>query len=369
MRLTLVISTLSSGGAEYVLTTLANAWVQKGWEVSMLTLCGPQETPFFALDERIRRIPLDIMAESPSFLTGLANNLRRIWTLRLAIHKTNPELVISFLGTTNILALLAMRGLHVRTIVSERNDPHGDKIGAAWETLRKWTYPLADALVVQYSEAGQYFKKVARGRIHVIPNPVLLPEPGGEIAAGADKQPFILGMGRFVRQKGFEDLIRAFAQIKEHFPDWNLVILGDGSLREEFDILIAELGLTCRVFLPGTVKNPEATLARSSLFVLPSIYEGFPNALCEAMASGLAVLASDCPGGVREIVQDGVNGVLFPVGDVEALKKAMTRLMCNPQECQRLGTAARTITEQFSLDKVLGMWEALIQELIANKQP
>jgi glycosyltransferase involved in cell wall biosynthesis len=143
-------------------------------------------------------------------------------------------------------------------------------------------------------------------------------------------------MGRLHPQKGFDLLLEAFSRIKDQYPDWSLTILGDGPLREQIESLRDELGLKGRVHLPGAVKNPHQVLKQAELFVLSSRREGFSLALLDAMSYGLPVVAFDCRSGPREIIRDGVDGVLVPPEDVGAMAEALGRLMSDESERNRL---------------------------------
>jgi glycosyltransferase involved in cell wall biosynthesis len=197
--------------------------------------------------------------------------------------------------------------------------------------------------------------------IHVIPNPVKPGLNGSKYPSscrGSGRS--VVAMGRLTRQKRFDLLLRAFHQCAKKHDGWSLIILGEGEERRSLEALTSELGLRGRVSLSGLVQEPTQILKGAELFVMSSQYEGFPNALLEAMACGVAVISTDCASGPREIIRDGVNGVLVPPNDVEALASAMDRLMSNQAERQRLGANAREVTERFSIGKIMNMWDELL---------
>lgn len=172
----------------------------------------------------------------------------------------------------------------------------------------------------------------------------------------------VVAVGRLVAQKGFDLLLQAFARLQGRYPDWSLVIVGEGPLRAELEGLVERLGLSGRVFLPGLVQAVPALLKRCDLFVLASRYEGFPNALGEAMAAGLPVIAADCPTGPRELVRHGVDGLLVPPEDPATLAEAMDRLMGDGEERRRLAGRAVEVTARFSEEKVLALWDQVLAE-------
>jgi glycosyltransferase involved in cell wall biosynthesis len=171
-------------------------------------------------------------------------------------------------------------------------------------------------------------------------------------------------MGRLSKEKGFDLLLEAFSRIAGAHLDWQLKILGDGPLRSELEEQAAKRGLTSRVEFTGVVADPFPMLISADLFVMSSRYEGFGNALCEAMASGLAVISFDCPSGPREIVRNEVDGLLVPAEDVIALAAAMDRLMSNCQERMRLAARAPEVAERFGLTRVLKLWDQLFADLL-----
>jgi glycosyltransferase involved in cell wall biosynthesis len=169
----------------------------------------------------------------------------------------------------------------------------------------------------------------------------------------------IVAMGRMRHQKGFDLLLKAFASCSN--PEWRLVIFGEGQERKGFELLIRELGLEGKVFMPGVVKDSMSLLKQADLFVMSSRFEGFPNALLEAMACGLPVISFDCPSGPGEIIRNGVDGLLVAPEDVNAMADAMKRLMADGEERKRLGTRAIEVLDRFGIEKVMKKWEELLQ--------
>ncbi len=369
MKLALVISTLTAGGAERVISLLASYWAGKSWSVTLITLDEPS-SDFYQLHPDVKRIGLGLMAESLSLGASVRHNWRRVQKLRQVIKAESPEIVISFVDTVNVLTLLATRGLGLPVIISERTEPRHHNPGRMWPGLRRLTYPWADAIVAQSASVCQWLRHLAGKRpvCTVIPNPIN-PDilegqdtPSGETAptAGPRDRRLIMSLGRFSQEKGYDLLIKAFALIALDYPRWDLLIIGDGPERDTLRQLAAELDIGPRVHFPGRLKNPAMLLSQADLFVLPSRYEGFPNALLEAMACGVAVISFDCPSGPREIIRDGVDGLLVPSENIQGLSAAIARLMTDDDLRKRLAAKALEVNERFSLEKVGKRWEALL---------
>jgi len=223
-------------------------------------------------------------------------------------------------------------------------------------------YPLVDQIVAVSSGVADDTARIARiprERIRVIRNPVITPELPGLAAEPCshpwlqpDQPPIIVGAGRFQRQKDFPTLIRSFALVRKERP-CRLVILGEGGGGAELRALIAELGMTADVDLPGFQANPYPFLARASLFVLSSLWEGSPNVLTEAMALGTPVVATDCPSGPRELLDGGVYGPLVPVGDVQALARSMSETLDHPLQPRTLKAAVAEYDQAQSAERYL----------------
>ena len=359
MRLTLVIWSLSCGGAERVLSRMANHWAARGREVTLLTFDG-SEPPFFELHPAVRHRPLDLTMSRAS-VRGLTKLLR---ILRRAIRESAPRAVISFMDHTNVLVLLATRGLGLPVIVMEQTSPAHRAIGRKWNVLRRWTYPWATRLVVLHRDVLQYFAAPVRRKGRVVPNPVAAPPAARAAPRGRRRPNTVAAMGRLGPEKGFDVLLRAFADVAPECPEWSLVIWGEGGLRGELERLRDELGLGGRAFLPGRTREPFGKMRQADLFVLSSRREGFPNVLCEAMACGLPVVSVDCPFGPGRIVRDGIDGLLVPPGDPRALADAMRRLMRDAPGRRRLAARAPEVVERFSLEKVMRAWDEVLREAL-----
>ncbi|MBK9307110.1 MAG: glycosyltransferase family 4 protein [Nitrospira sp.] len=362
MRITLVISTFTAGGAERVMTLMANYWAERGDDVTVITISA-QSNDWYQLHPRVTRVGLDVLSHSAHLGQAIRDNVRRIVRLRRALRRTHPHVIVSFLGTTNVLTLIASFGLGTPVVVSERNDPREYSIGLAWSLMRSAIYRHADAVVVQsYAIRDWVLKLPGIKATYVIPNPI---RPRG-IESEQTSRPHtsthaIVAMGRLVEQKGFDLLVEAFSRCATKHADWSLVILGEGPQRSRLESVASDLGIGDRVHLIGQVREPDTILKGADLFVLSSRYEGFPNALVEAMACELPVVSTDCSsGGPRDIIRDGIDGILVPPKDVAALAVAMDRLMADHKERQRLGKRAVEVVERFSMNRVMKLWDDLL---------
>lgn len=384
MRITLVISSLGGGGAERVVSNMAGYWAERGRAVTILTTSHGARPPAYELHPQVVHRDLGFSASvylpvsdlnalrallelynviSPAEQSSLIADLNLLAALRQALAETRPDVVLSFMDITNVRVLSATRGLRFPIIVSERCDPHDNFLGAGRELLRWRLYPRAAFLTALNPEVLRHFSPMVGERGCVIPNPV---RPPGDAGDGHDAAPpeargkTMTAMGRLAYEKGFDLLLYAFASVAERHPSWRLRIYGEGPLRSELEGLARRLGLSERVSFPGFTNRPAAAMRRSDLFVLPSLSEGFGNVLTEAMACGLAVVSFDCPSGPRHIIRDGLDGVLVPPRDVPALASALDRLMGDEAARARLAANARGVLERFAEEKVMGMWEQVI---------
>lgn len=344
------------------MSSMANYWAERGRDITLITL-GLQSNDWYKLHPRVKRVGLGALSISTHIGQAIRHNVRTVICLRQALRRAHPDTVISFIDTTNTLTLMASRGLGVPVIISERNDPQQRSLGLAWSGLRSMFYRQADAVVVQTGVVRDWALRFQGIKaIYVIPNPVNPTLNGSEHASSRHGSSHtIVAMGRLVRLKGFDLLIEAFGRCAAKHPDWSLVILGEGPERANLQAIAADLGIADRVSLAGQRREPATVLKGADLFVSSSRTEGFPNALLEAMACQLPVVSTDCSsGGPRDIVRDGVDGILVPPDDVAALADAMDRLMANSDERHRLGAGALNVIERFSMERIMTMWDEAV---------
>jgi glycosyltransferase involved in cell wall biosynthesis len=303
-----------------------------------------------------------VTAVSRSWSEGLTRNLGRIRALRRAIRASRPDAVLSFTDTTNVLTLCAAQLTRWPVVASEHSDPERHPLPATWKRLMLFSYRWAAAIVTPNRETRDWFSVGLRARTHVIPNPI----PAGAAPPSVNEGRgggLVVSIGRLSEEKGHDRLLEAFARVAAARPGWRLLVAGDGPLRGELEALRDRLGLRERIELPGLVHDVSRLLAQADLYVLASRREVFPMALCEAMASGVPAVAMEYRPGVRELVHDGIDGVVVPPGDVPALATAMARLMDDPVERQRLGRRAVDIVDRYGVDRILSLWDALLRSV------
>jgi glycosyltransferase involved in cell wall biosynthesis len=344
-RIAIVTSGLGAGGAEQVIAQLASHWIASGQIVSIITFDRPGDLVFHKLP-----------ANAVLYRLGFANVIRRVVALRRVLRQHRPDLVLSFLTKINLIAALACIGVPVRLICCERNHPDRQHVHPLWNVALRIAYRRADVIVCQTEAVKRCFVPSLQDRLVTIPNPV--PQAAG--SRGKDGATRICAVGRLTHQKGFDVLVGAFAAIAARHPRWTLDIWGQGPDQAALEAQIATLGLQDRVVMRGLSARPRAWVEEAEVFVLSSRYEGFPNALGEAMAAGMPVVAAACEFGPADMIEDGVSGLLVPGEDRAALAAALERLIVDPALRARLGRAAREAMNAYRADHVLRLWDTLL---------
>lgn len=368
MKILIVINSMANGGAERVTANLGNHWALTGNEVTVVTLAS-EEMDFYQLEPSIKRVGLNIPGDSSSTIVGLFRNVVRVRAIRKVLKELKPDIAIGMMATSGVNIALASWGLPVKTIACEHCYPPQHPMGAVREALRKHTYHLLGAVTVLTNECKDWIEKNTRAnKVITLPNSVTWPMSVTEPQLYPDHvytpgKKRLLAAGRLDRYKGFDYLLSAFATLAEKHQDWELAIVGEGSLRADLEKQIKELNLTGRVFLPGRAGNVGEWYKAADLYVLSSRSEGFPMALVEAMAHGLTAACFDCDTGPRDIIRHEVNGLLAKPEDVPELAKALDRLMSDDQLRAKLAIEAPKVKEEFSIERIAQMWETLFNQL------
>lgn len=353
-KVALVLPGLGAGGTERVVNVLAANWAAQGWSVTVLCFEPPGTRPYYAFP---RDVAIRFLGTDPP-VAGPVEIARRVWKLRGALRAVRPAVVISFLTRTNVVTVLASRGLRGPIIVSERNNPSAQSVGRSWEILRRLLYPSAWRIVTMTPDALALFPSRIRARGRVIPNPVDLPRDWSPRRGGN----VLVAVGRLVPQKGFDLLLEAFAQIAADVSPWRLVIWGEGPERGRLEAQRDRLALGERVEFPGVTERPGAWIECADAFVLSSRYEGWGIVLTEAMAAGIPVVAFNCRFGPAEMIEDGVDGVLVPDGQVDELARSLRRILNDSTLRLSLAAAAEHSARRFAPERIAAEWAALVSE-------
>lgn len=355
MRIVFVQVGLGAGGAEKVISVLAEHELAKGNEVYVLSFANSHKPSYFPY-------PQGVVLESPPSNAGADPRSKRrfwnyFWWLRRRIVVLRPDVVVSFLTKTNVLVLAATRGLKVPVVISERNNPLRQHANGIWPMLIRLLGRRARSIVMQTDAALAALPSELRGRATVIPNPAVIP-------AGLERSPGdgsrLVAVGRLERQKGFDLLIQAFHRARIARPGLTLSIFGEGPERSSLEQQIHRLGISDRVALLGVTGKPCAWVEHGDIFVLSSRFEGFPNVLIEALSAGFPSVAFDCPWGPSSIIVDGRNGILVPAEDVDAMAAGIVQLAGDAALRERYSLAARTSMDRFSPRVVFGQWDQVL---------
>jgi glycosyltransferase involved in cell wall biosynthesis len=361
VRIAFVIPSLGAGGAERVASLLANDWSANGHDITLVTFDNPGTEPFFALNWTVGLRELAAPADAGGAAGKLGINMVRVSRLRSVLRELRPDVVLAFMTEANVIALWASQGLDIPVLISERNQPDRPGLRTVHKLARSLAYPKARAIVVQTDVIAAWVKTRFRVPVHVIPNPVRL-EANQACRSASDVQRLV-SLGRLTHQKGFDVLIRSFAALAARHQSWRLVIFGEGPDRAYLEQLRAASGCEHRIDLPGLIRDVDQALRDAHLFVLPSRFEGYPNALLEALAGGLPVIATACPGGTVEILENGTYGMLVPPDDVASMTTSLDAMLSAPDLRDAYAWKARRAVAKLDVAKVGRRWLDLFRAL------
>ena len=341
-KIIFVIGGMTRGGAERVISILANQYAKNGWAVDIVMMLD--YVIDYELDSRINLI--DMTADQTHKLKSAPSWIKNF---RVYVKKQKPDVIVSFVARINLVVLAATIGMSIPIIISERNDPAADGRSKLIDIATKILYRRSKTVVFQTQKARNHFSGKIKSLGRIIPNPISV-----ECNATTSKKK-IVTVGRLSPQKNHKMLIEAFLEVAERHPDYELWIYGEGNLRDELGTIISEHHLEGKVFLPVNIPDIHQKIADAEMFVLSSDYEGLSNALLEAMMMGLPCISTNCAGS-DEYIKDGVNGLLVPVGDKKKMAMAIERLIEDNALRTSIGKAGKKSVEQCDSQIVMKKW-------------
>lgn len=346
-RLLIVMGSMSRGGAERVISHISEYFANRGWQVKIALLLANRVD--YELHERVETVDLSGATSSRwKRLPGWLRGLRRL------AKEYKPEAVLSFAARINVITCLALRGLGIRTVLSERNDPFSDGRPRYVDFFTARQYPKVHAVVYQTRRSVTYFKNP--GRALIIPNPVAV-----KCEASAPQVGKIVSVGRLTAQKNQAMLLSALAKVKKEFPYATLTVYGEGELRESLTAKARELGVEDAVSLPGNVLDLHEKIRDAAVFALSSDYEGLSNALLEAMMMGIPSVSTDCAGS-DEYIENGKNGLLTPVGDEDAMAEALRRMLRDPEAARLMAQEGKKTVLPLQKELLMEKWYEVLAE-------
>lgn len=352
MKIIFILASLGSGGAERVVSLLANRMYEDGHDIQIV--CLKYNDVYYTLHDKIKVVAATEHA---------SNRIMELFWLRKYIQKEKPDVVIPFTEGVYCFTILALLGTRIPIIASERLDPAAMSLPR--KILKRLLLPYADWLVVQTESIKAYFPKRIQKKTSVIYNPVndeAFENPCMDSRVQSSKQNRIISVARLYPQKNQKMMIEAFAKIADEFPDWQLVIFGEGPLRSSLELIVKSLQLDGRVLLPGRTEHVVEELRKSKIFCLSSDYEGMSNSMIEAICVGLPIVTTNVSG-VKELVDDNINGFVVECGDIDRMCSALSTLMGNESLMNCFAQKSFERRRLFQMDVVNNKWNSLINQV------
>lgn len=358
------VNSMGKGGAEHVISILSHYFAQDGYDVVVTTLWRADNE--YDLDPRVRRVNVGL-TEREEAKGRLAKAAVRAFRYRKCIAVEKPDIVISFCAKANFRSAYSLFGMRIPLLVSVRNDPQKDY--APYPRKCRYMSGKAAGCVFQTPEAQRFFDARLQKKSRVIWNPLEEKYYAHSARRGVPRDRTVVTVGRIAEQKNQLLLIKAFSQISSAFPRYKLLIYGeDGAdgTKERLETYCAGHHLDGRVIFMGASSTLEKDIAGAGLFVLPSDYEGMPNALIEAMALGIPCIATDCPCGGSAMLMEQFGGILVTPGDDRGLADAMRKVLSDPQLADRMGMCAEGVREWVHPQRIYSQWKAYVESLISG---
>lgn len=351
MKIAIIIPSLACGGAERSAVLLANE-LSKNNQIHFIIMSDLEV--FYKINSNITIYNLNNNSK-------MLKNFNRIKNIRRYLIENEIDLTLGYTIIGAILACYSKIGLKNKVICCERSDP---KIyNKSIKIIRRIAYKLADGFVFQTNGAKEYFSNDIQRKSVIIPNFIDL-DNLKNININCKKSKKIVTVGRLEEVKNHKLAIHAFKEISKEFDDYIFEIYGDGSLYNELNQLIKKLNLEKKIFLRGKVNNVFNEIKDAELFIFTSNYEGFPNALLEAMALKLTVISTNCePGGPKDLITNNNNGLLIEVGNKEQLIETIKYCLNNKLVASNLAENALNVREYNNKEKICNKWIEFIENI------
>lgn len=361
MKILFYIGNLKKGGAERVVATLSNNLINNNDITIITTTDEPVE---YKLNNKINLIPLKDFLDNKN---QISKNIYYLKKLNKYIKSIKPDIILGFLPEPSYRLLMLKPLIKAPIIISDRNDPKVEYHSLKNRVLMKLLYRKASGFVFQTKEAQNYFSNKIRNKSVVIPNPVDDKFLNTNYTGNNSKE--FVNVGRLNSQKNQIFLIESFKEIIKKYPDYKLLIYGEGELHSELNDYIKNNKLEKNIKLCGKVDNIEDILKTKKAFILSSKYEGMPNALMEAMSIGIPSISTDCPcGGPRELIINDENGLLIENYNKEQLINAIIKIIENDKICDKLSENAKKTMKKYSTDKITKKWLEFMKEVYKNEK-
>ena len=356
------LNCLCQGGAERVVSNLANRFAKEGYKVYVATEWYDENE--FELDSKVTRVHVGLREEDDK-KSRVTKFFLRIKYLKEFVAEHKPDVLVAFAHRANYRALMAAGNSKMPVVISIRIDPVGNYDAFFDKIQIKWLFPKAAGCVFQTAEQKEFFKPYLQDNSTIIINPINPKYFGVERSKNPEKA--VVHHARLVDFKNQPMLCRAFLKVHEKHPDYVLRIYGPDSFdgtKEILEKIIAANKAESFIFLMGASDNLEKEIPKGEVYAYSSDYEGMPNSLLEAMAMKMPVVATDCPcGGPRAVIQNGVNGILVPIKDEDALAEGINRLIEDKELADRMGEEAGKIEEKANVDAIFAQWRDYLESI------
>lgn len=351
-----------AGGLERISIDLMNEMARRGYQVGLMTWDESSAQTHYSLDSRVKWLKLDI--GNPEAPSNSRDRWARLGRFRSFVKQFQPDVILGFQSGAALFSRVATLGLGIPILAAERVSPdmwRYVRTGFRYRIVDIYSLALANRITVQFPDYRQKYPRILWRKIVAIHNPVFHRPADARVTSDSGEK-ILLYVARLCFQKNHELLINAFARLSDNFPGWKLVLAGDGEYDQRVRDQVARMGLTDRVQFCGAVQDVDSWYRKADLVAFPSYFEGFPNALAEALAWGIPCVGLRDTLGVNSLIEDQVNGLLVD-GTPEAFADGLEELMRDPVRRESMSAAARTISSKYSPQNSYELWDSLLRKM------